>query len=106
MISKDNFIQTMCALETLNNKMDNVDAALQKLCPDFGGFYIPDIFDIVMKIFAEMFDDEGDWLGYFVYEKDFLNKLEAGDVLDADDNPIDIKNWGDVYNFLLENMEE
>lgn len=105
MISRDTFIETMCALEILDEKMDKVDGAMKNLCPDFGGFYIPEVFDIVMDILKEMFDDENDWLGYFVYELDFMNNYKHGDVLDENDQTIELNGWGDVYDFLIENME-
>jgi len=104
MISKDLFIETMLKLKAFDGKLDDVDKAIKKLCPDFGGFYIPEVFDLVMNIFAEIFNDEYEWLEYFVYENDFLNNLKPGDVL-IDDKPVELKNWGDVYDFLIKNME-
>ena len=105
MISKDLFIETMLKLKSFDKKMDNVDSAIKELCPEFGGFYIPEVFDLVMHIFAEIFNDKDDWLGYFVYENDFLNDLGPEDVI-VDDRPVELKNWGDVYEFLINNMEE
>ena len=102
MISKDNFIQTMYALERLDKKMDNVDKALKELCPDFGGFYMTDPFSIVMHLLSEIFNDTGDWIGWLVYECDFLH-IEP--VADENGQPIELNNWGDVYDFLIKNME-
>ena len=105
MISRDTFIETMCALEILDDKMGNVEVAMNQLCPDFRGFNIPDVFDIVMDIFEEMFKDEDNWLDYFVYELDYMNDYIHGDVLDKNGQPIEFHGWGDVYDFLIKNME-
>ena len=106
MISRDTFIETMCALEILDDKMSQVDTAMKILCPDLSGFYIPEVFDIIMDLLKEMFQDEGEWLEYFVYERDFMNNFEFGDVLDENDQPIEFNGWGDVYDFLIENIED
>ena len=50
MISKELFIETMNKLEDLNKKIEKVDSDLRDLSPDFGGFYIPDIEEIILKI--------------------------------------------------------
>lgn len=104
MISKDLFIETMRKLETLNSDMDGVDTAMKKLCPEFGGFYISEVFQVVMDIFVEMFDDVYEWLDYFAYEENFLHG-PAPVTIWIDDQPVVIKNWGDVYDFLIKNME-
>lgn len=104
MISKDLFIETMNALDNLDNKMGKIELAMHDLCPDFRGFYIHEVFDLVMNIFAEMFDDTDGWLDYFVYENDYMH--ESGPItIWTNDRPIVIKNWGDVYEFLIKNME-
>ena len=105
MISKDLFIETMLKLKAFDNKMDKVDKAIKELCPEFGGFYIPEVLDLVMHIFAEIFNDEYEWLGYFVYENDFLNGPEPVRIW-TNERPVDIKNWGDVYELLIKNMKE
>lgn len=105
MISKDIFIETMLKLEKLDKKMDNVDTALKELCPDFGGFYVSDPFDIVMHLLAEMFNDTDDWLGYLVYECDFLN-IDGPIIAANAEYAVEFNNWGDVYDFLIKNMKE
>lgn len=106
MISKEEFVETMKRLEALDVKMNGVDDALHLLSPDFGGFYIPDVIDIVVNLLRKVFDDKDDWLGYFVYERDFLNDLEPSDVLDKYNCHIDLTSWHKVYDFLIKNMEE
>ena len=106
MISKEVFVKTMQRLESLERHMDDVDAALHTLSPDFGGFYIPEATAIAMDLLREMFDDEDNLLGYFVYELNFLHEYKFGYVLDENDNPVDVSTWEKVYDFLTYNEEE
>lgn len=106
MISKETFVETMKRLETLDKKMDDVDDALHALSPDFGGFYVPDTLEIVIDLLRKIFNDKDDWIGYFVYECDFLNYLEPEDFLDEYNCHVDLTSWNKVYDFLIKNMEE
>lgn len=99
MISKETFINTITKLEKLDHKMDDVDKSLRTLSPDFGGFYIPDIFDIVINILRDIFQDKDDWLSYFVFERNWLHNFEVGDI-EIDGKAIEIRNWEDVYDFI------
>lgn len=105
MISKEAFINTMKHLENLNTKMARVDSALKGLCEDFCGFYITDIFDIVINLLEEVFHDQEEWIGYFVFEEDWLHVFKIGDVI-VNDVPVIIDDCGDVYDFLIVNMEK
>ena len=83
--------------ENLDTKMARVDSALKDLCEDFCGFYITDIFDIVINLLEEVFHDQEEWIGYFVFEEDWLHGFKIGDVI-VNDVP--------VYDFLIVNMEK
>ena len=83
----------------LENKMNDVDAALRELSPDFGGFYIPDVLDIVVELLSESLNDTEEWLSYFLFECDWLRSFEIGDVTINGEN-IEIKNWEDVYDLI------
>lgn len=106
MISKELFIKTMRRLEDLDKKMDKVDNALRELSPDCGGFYLFEPLEIVLDILREMFDDKDDLLSYFIYQLNFLDDLIMGDVVDENNEVVEIKSWGDVYDFIVHNMEE
>lgn len=101
MITKKTFVDTMNKLQELDEKLNTVDVALKNLSPDFGGLYIPDFFDITIDILQEVMNDKDDWLMYFVYERDWLRDMKLGDVT-VGDEPIQIKTWEDVYDFITE----
>lgn len=106
MISKETFIKTIERLENLNDRMEAADKAMQALCEDFGSFYICDAFNITTNLLSEIFNDkENDWLSYFIWERDWLHKFELGDIT-VYNEPIEINGWGDVYDFLVKEMEE
>lgn len=106
MISKDTFVKTMNKLEQLDQRMNDVDNAMRVLSPDFGGFYIPEVISMQIDLMSEIFEDRDDWLGYFVYECDFLRDYNPGKAFYEDGSSINITSWADVYDFLIKNMEE
>lgn len=106
MISKETFIKTMERLESLDNKMSKVDDAMREIDSDFCGFYITDVFNITINLLEEVFNDvDTNWLSYFVWERDWLHNFKLGDVT-INDEPVEINNWEDVYDFLVSCMEE
>lgn len=106
MITKEMFVNTMSKLEELDTKMSAVDDAMRSLCGDFGSFYVADIFYITIDLLQEIFrDQENNNLRYFVWERDWLHNFKLGDIM-VDDKPVKIDNWGNVYDFLVDCMEE
>lgn len=100
MISKETFVNTMNSLIELDKKMDAVDSALKALNSDFCGFYMTEHADMIIKILAECMNDEDDWLGYFVWEMDWLRNMYNGAVM-VHGEPVKIENWSDVYDFIV-----
>ena len=106
MISKEVFIKTIEHLEILNKRMEATNNAMHDLCEDFGSFYICDAFDITTNLLSEIFNDkENGWLGCFIWERDWLHKFELG-YIEIGGYSVVIKNWGDVYDFLIANIKE
>lgn len=105
MISKKTFVNIIDRLEIFEDKVNAVDDALRNLSPDFGGIYLPQPTAIVVDLLSEMFKDEEGWLSYFIYERDWLLDFKLGDIM-INDEKITIENWGDVYDFLIANMEK
>lgn len=103
MISKETFVDVMNRLEVLDKKMDNVDVALKELSSDFNGLYIPQVFDIVLDILSDVFEDKNNWIPYFVFDLDWLHSYDH-DSVTVGDEPIDLSTWGKVYDFLIGNM--
>lgn len=100
MISKETFVSTMERLQNLDKKMDAVDKAFKALDSDFCSFYITSIFDTTFDLLKEAMNDKDDWIGYFVYERDWLMDFKLGDV-EVNGEPVKIYSWGDVYDFIV-----
>ena len=103
MLSKEKFIKVITDLKDLCDRIDLVDLALKQISSDFCGLYIPQVLDITVGVLEEVFEDtETQWLGYFIYEKDWLTSYHDGDIIDENGKKIIIKSWADVYDFLME----
>lgn len=101
MISKETFVKTINDLKSLDDRMDAVDCAFKNLNPDFCGFYVTEVFDIVLDLLAEAMDDEEGWISYFVYDRNWLEDFNIGDV-EVHGVPVVINSWEDVYDFIVE----
>lgn len=105
MIKKETFVDVMNKLKNLDEKMGNVDDAFKELCPDFCGFYMPEPLDMIVELLEEIFyDKENHWLSYFIWERNYLEDFELGDVV-VDGKAVDLDTWGKVYDFLIDNMQ-
>ena len=100
MISKETFVKMMLDLQNLDAKMDAVDTALKNLNSDFCGFYITSVFEITLDLLTEAMNDTDEWIYYFVYERNWLQNFELGDVI-INGNHINIRNWEDVYDLIV-----
>lgn len=101
MISKETFVKTINDLKSLDDRMDAVDRAFKNLNPDFCGFYVTEVFDVVLDLLAEAMDDEEGWISYFVYYHNWLKDFNIGDV-EVNGVPVVINSWEDVYDFIVE----
>ena len=105
MISKETFVNTMNKLQNLDKKLAAVDKALRALDQDFCSFYVTGIFDTTFDLLKEAMNDKDDWIGYFVYERDWLRDFKLGDV-EVNGEPVKIYTWGDVYDFIINTGEQ
>lgn len=105
MISKETFVRTMNRLERLSEKMDAVNSAMKELDADFCGFYILDIFNITLDVLQEAMHDKEDWISYFAFECDWLESFAVGDIT-INDQDIEIDDWGEVYDFLIDQYKD
>lgn len=106
MISKKTFVKTMQAM----TRNWDFEEAINKVLRDYdndssimGGT----LEGALLYVLQEQFDDlDDDWLGYLCYEMNFLRDYEEGDIKYADGSSPKLDNWEDVYNFLIECMNE
>lgn len=66
--------------------------------------FIPDD-SLPIDILRDIFEDDEDWIGYWLYELEFGVKWRPGTVT-IDDVDIPLGSVKDLYDFLVKNMEE
>lgn len=107
MISKEIFVRTMEQIMEIDEKMNGVDKAIRALDPDFGGFYPLKLFEPLLNLLVEIFQDkEREWLEYFIFDLDFLRNAREYSITYADGTPVDVSSWDKVYDFLVREIEE
>lgn len=107
MISKETFVRTMEQIMEIDEKMNGINRAIRALDSEFGGFYPFKLFEPLLNLLLEIFQDkEREWLEYFIFELDFLRNADEYSITYADGTPIDVSSWDKVYDFLLKEIEE
>lgn len=69
------------------------------VCPPTGS-------GIIIDLLESIFDDKSGWISYWVFELKFGEDYQDGYVKDKDGNNISLKTADDLYDLLVENMEE
>lgn len=106
-LTKEKFIQIMDALLEQDYENNKKNEAFQVLLPETFVCYTGDGLEpILLSILKEAFNDQGDWIGYYIYELDYGRKYEEGCATYKDGGNIDISTPSSLYDFLIKNMEE
>ena len=93
----------MSGLKTLEQNLKGVDKALQKLSPDFGGFFIDSVNELVIEAIQSNFNyDPSDWIGYYIYDLDWGKDWKEGAVTSIDGKDVKLKTLSDLYGILIE----
>ena len=66
--------------------------------------FCPEIVDSILQFLKEVFEDEDDWIGYWIYELEMGNRKDLGCFYKTGES-IKLDTIEDLFNFLLENME-
>ena len=101
MITKERFIKTMQDLKVLEDDIRDVDIALKKLDPDFGGFYISRCLTLTLDLLKAAMNDEYDYIGYYIFEIDWGKKWKPGTITENNGKKdIKLKTLEDLYNYI------
>ncbi len=105
MITKREFCEVI-------SKLKQNDDFLNDLCDVFrkhqreDQVYSTGLEDVVVNLLELIFDDkENQWIAYWIWECNYGETYEDGDVTESDGTPIPLKTAKELYNFLIENME-
>ena len=97
MISKNNFINYLAKLEKTNKIYDAINEAGKEL--DMFEIYDCEYSTVIIDILQEVFNDESEWITYFIYDLDFGEKWRKGCVTDNGED-VPLRNAGDLYDLL------
>lgn len=100
-ITLEQFTKLMVEFKQLLEDEREVHVALQKLSPDFGGFYLSRYSELFLEMLKLLTDDgESDWIGYYIYELEWGKKYHKGCITDKNKKDIPLKTIKDLYNII------
>lgn len=97
MISKENFINYLAKLEKTNKIYNAINEAGKEL--DMFEIYDCEYSTVIIDILQEVFNDESEWIAYFIYDLDFGEGWYEGCITDNGEN-IPLRNAGELYDLL------
>lgn len=69
--------------------------------------FCPEMVASILSYMNEYFEDEGDWIGYWLYELDYGTREDLMNGCEyKNGDPIDISTVEKLYNFLIENKSK
>lgn len=106
MISRKAFVKVMEAIV----KNDDMETAINNVFRDYNNDSVimnSSLEDAIINVIEEQFDDlDSDWLGYLCYERNYLRDYKLGDIEFADGSSPELNDWNDVYDFLVQCMND
>lgn len=100
-LNKKDFINSMKELKKIIDDVHNVDDALRKLDPDFGGFFISRVINVNFHLLKNIFNDKDDWIEYYVYELNWGKSWKKGMITSKEGDDIKLKTLSDLYKILI-----
>lgn len=102
MLTKEKFIKMINEFKVLEEDIKNVHIALQKLDPDFGGFYLSRVNTLIVNLFKEAMNDKYDYINYFIYELEYGKKWKKGMIIEENKKKdIKLQTSGDLYDYIV-----
>lgn len=104
-MSKESFCQVIDNYKSMWDFTDEMNDLFRKYKSD-GEVFPPMCTGTVIDLLEFIFNDENQWISYWIFELDFGKDYEDGDAKDADESNIPLKTVEDLYDLLVKNMEE
>jgi len=101
MLSKPKFLKFITELQSLESDIEDVHKSLQKLDPDFGGFYLSRVNTLIVQLLQESMNDKEEWISYWIYELEFGSKWRKGTITDKNKKDIKLQTAEDLYSYLI-----
>jgi hypothetical protein len=104
MLNKTQFVNIMSRIEKLSIIQDNVN---HEGAPLGISVSMEEPIDIALGILESMFNDEEEWIDYYMTELHYGDKARIGELqaYRKDDTIIYLRTAGELYDWLIENMK-
>lgn len=90
-------------INILRDKYDKMGEISKVL--NWCGMYDISMGDQVVDVLTYIFNDEGNWISYWMFERDFGRDWHDGCVTNSDGTDIDLSTVQKLYDFLVQNMQ-
>ena len=105
MISREDFVGVIDAIEQFSREEDRLYRETNGVLCLYENDTINDMVSSVFCFLNKLFDDENDWIGYYMYELDFGKGWTETSITEEDGSVIYLRNAGELYDFLIKNRE-
>lgn len=102
----ETYIEAIREIHSLQDDIHKTTTAFNDASKECMCLCWPTMEDYVVKLLKREFNDVGEWISYFIYEKEFGKAFGDDAVTDKNGNPIPFRTVQDLYNLLLDNMNE
>jgi len=106
MISYDKFNHYMTKLQEFEDIENDIDKALNRLSPDFGGFFLGEIKNEYLSMLKELTHDKYNDIAYFIYDLEYGSKWKVGTITTKDGKDIKLSTIKDLYDYLKEQYND
>ena len=104
-MNKESFCEVMNGYKSMFDFTDEMNELFDKYKVD-GNIYPPLCTSTVIDLLEFIFNDENQWINYWIFELEFGKDYKDGDAKDADGSNIPLKTVEDLYELLVRNMKE
>ena len=105
MISKENFIGVVDSIEKFVTEEDRLYQDTGRMLCLYENDALNDMVSSFICFLNSLFDDENDWIEYYMYELDFGKDWTEGCITEKDGEVVYLRDAGELYDFLLKNQE-
>lgn len=102
LLNREEFTKVIASYKELQDFTHELNGIFDKFKCD-GHLLTPVAADAIIDLLRFIFDDQDDWISYWVCELNFGEEYEDGYVKDKDGKHIPLKTSDDLYALLVDN---
>ena len=98
-MNKKQFKEILTELITIKKDGYKLNEAFRVFSPDFGHLSFDRYETLVVKSLSYAMNDTGDWISYFIYDRD-CHFTKENIITDKDGKNLPFRNFNDLYNLI------